>query len=138
MDVSVTSSACETSPIIRLTCRNVLLKRDIRRTRRWYTINVHGFLLHQSPPFTVLLFPFAFLSEHGLQVFSPPIVVFRVIRVLERFRDMEVRELFDESLWTSSQSVRTRCHGERRWDAQESRPRTLQLSSWNHPLEAFR
>ena len=76
--------------ITRLTRRGILLVRGIRRSRGRRAIDIHGFLLFQPPSFAVLLFPFAFLSEHGLQVLSSSVLVFRVLWVLERFRDMEV------------------------------------------------
>ena len=70
-----------------LTGRSVLLERGVRRARRRRAIDIHGL---QPPPFAVLLFPFTLLSEHGLQVFRSSILILRVIRVLERFRDVEI------------------------------------------------
>lgn len=86
------------SRVTQLTCRSVLFVWGIRRGRGRYTVNIHDFLLLQPPPFTVLFFPFPFLSEHGLQVFGSSVLILRVTRVLERFRDMEVGELLDEGL----------------------------------------
>jgi hypothetical protein len=115
--LNISSADHDKPEATRLTRRSVLLKRGVRGARWWHPINVHGFLPLQPPSFTVLFLPFAFLSEYGLQVLGPPVLVLRVFRVFERFGDMEIRELLDKCLCNvfsischSMPRTRTRVH----------------------------
>lgn len=87
------------------TGRKVLFQRSIFCR---LTVDVHVLLSLLSPLLPLVFLPFSLLRENSFQVLRPPVYVLGVVRVLERPRIVEVRQLLCQGLQTSVLSAYVR------------------------------